>query len=122
MKKLSEKQKHLSQRRRVAKSAKKTRDFRFAGLCAFAPLREILHFFSHLPRTKDKGPRTSSSLIHPHHKRLRRQVGLAQVPGQRLGGILASLVPDAHAVEYGVAAIETLDHHWTKVVLLDDLG
>jgi len=37
------KQKHLWQSRRFAK---KTRDFRFAGLCALAPLREILYFFT----------------------------------------------------------------------------
>jgi len=37
------KQKHLWQSRRFAK---KTRDFRFAGLCALAPLREILYSFT----------------------------------------------------------------------------
>jgi hypothetical protein len=39
-------QKHFTQRRKVAKGAKKTKQFFFAGLCALVSLREIVYFFT----------------------------------------------------------------------------
>jgi hypothetical protein len=46
VKKSPEEQKHFTQRRKVVEGAKKTKQLFFASLCALAPLREIVYFFT----------------------------------------------------------------------------
>ncbi len=59
LKKLPEEQRHLTQKREVAKFAKQARQFFFEVFCASATLRETLHF-SHLPDPKVSGNHVSS--------------------------------------------------------------
>ncbi len=56
MKKLWEEQRHLTQRRKVAKGAMQTKEFLFAALRALAPLREDMAFIHSAAKPQPRSP------------------------------------------------------------------
>ena len=104
MKKFLEKQEHLTLTRQVAKSARQTKGFFFASLCALASLREAVYSFT-----------SSQPWVGPHPTPSPRPSPLPlSRPRERGagGGVTAFFFPRARALGYHVPPLTGL---WSPI-------